>query len=95
MQTYYRSKKVVVARKMEQQSLLVINMEHGWSSGNYHGGLVLLIAEINTRNEGKRESHGNVAFALGMKGWVMGKAQQLWKKTNQIYFSMCISQMIS
>lgn len=61
-------------------------MEHSRSSGNYRGGLVLLIAEINTRNEGKRESHGNVAFALGMKRWVIGKAQQLWKKPIKFIF---------
>lgn len=86
MQTYYRNEKVVVAGKMAYRCLLVINMDHGLSRGNYSGLLFLLIAGINARNEGKRESHGNVAFALGVKVWAMGKAQQLWKKQSNFIF---------
>lgn len=63
-------------------SLLVI--EHGKSSGNYSGWWFLLIAGINLRNEG--ENHGNFAFAVGMKGWVMGKAVE---RTLSDFLSIC------
>lgn len=51
----------------------------------------MLIAGINIRNEG--ESHGNVAFAVGMRGWIMGK--DLEKKPVRLLFPYVISQKMS
>lgn len=89
VQAYYRNEKVIVAEWWN--SLLVIDIEHGRSSGNYSGWLFLLIAGINIRNEG--ESHGNVAFAVRMRGWVMGK--DLEKKPVRLLFPYVISQKMS
>lgn len=44
----------------------------------------MLIAGINIRNEG--ENHENFAFAVGMKGWVMGKAVE---RTLSDFLSIC------
>lgn len=82
VQAYYRNEKVIVAEWWN--SLLVIDIEHGRSSGNNSGWLFLLIAGIIIRNEG--ESHGSVAFAVGMKGWVMGK--DLKKNLSDFFFHM-------